>query len=143
MYNGSVVFMQGKSDPVQKLKKQLAEKEKALAEEQEALSGVQAKLKEIRTEQQAERSQLQQKIRGLEEAVQNKQIEHQATNNRLQANTQKIQQLQSDLNAEILKTHKFAEEKATLQMQIQQFEVRIAQIQEVSLDTIPPEEVSS
>lgn len=114
----------------------MAEKEKALAEEQEALLGVQAKLKEIRAEQQAERSQLQQKIRGLEEIIQNKQIEYQATNNRLQLNTQKIQQLQVDLNAEILKAHNLAEEKAALQMQIQQFEVKIAQVQEVSLDLI-------
>ncbi|XP_018576892.1 ribosome-binding protein 1 isoform X3 [Anoplophora glabripennis] len=123
-------WSEGKSDPVQKLKKQLAEKEKSLAEEQEALLGVQAKLKEIRSEQQAEKSQLQQKIRGLEEVVQNKQIEQQATNNRLQVNTQKIQQLQADLNAEILKTHKLVEDNAALQMQIQQFEVRISQVQD-------------
>ncbi|KAJ8977644.1 hypothetical protein NQ317_003622 [Molorchus minor] len=105
-------WSEGKSDPVQKLKKQLAEKEKALAEEQQALVG------------------LQQKIRGLEEALQAKLIELQAGNNRVQVNTQKIQQLQTELNAEILKTHKLMEENAALQMQTQQFEVGLTQLQE-------------
>ncbi|KAJ8925632.1 hypothetical protein NQ315_009477 [Exocentrus adspersus] len=124
-------WSEGKSDPVQKLKKQLAEKEKALTEEQEALLGAQARLKEVRAEQQAERSQLQQKIRALEEVIQNKHIEHQAINNRLQVNTQKIQQLQAELNAEILKTHKLMEDNTALQMQTQQIEVRLSEAQEV------------
>ncbi|KAJ8944172.1 hypothetical protein NQ314_009534 [Rhamnusium bicolor] len=123
-------WSEGKSDPMQKLKRQLAEKEKALAEEQEALSAVQAKLKEVRAEQQAERSQFQQKIRGLEEVTQTSQIEIQATNNRLQVNTQKLQQLQTELNAEILKTHKLMEDNAAFQMQVQQYEVRISQVEE-------------
>ncbi|KAJ8942327.1 hypothetical protein NQ318_005319 [Aromia moschata] len=123
-------WSEGKSDPVQKLKRQLAEKEKALAEEQEALLGVQTKLKEIRAEQQAEKSQLQQKVRGLEEAMQAKQIELQASNNRSQVSTQKVQQLQTELNAEILKARALVEENAALQMQIQQFDVRLTQVQE-------------
>lgn len=101
------------------------EKEKALAEEKEALLGAQAKLKEVRVEQQGERVQLQQKIRALDEILQNKQIEVQAANNKAQVNTQKLQQLQSDLNNEALKVRKLMEENAGLQIQIQQ-------IQEVS-----------
>lgn len=111
---------QGKSDPVQKLKKQLAEKEKALAEEKEALISAQAKLKEVRVEQQTERAQLQQKLRGLDEILQNKQIEMQAGNNRAQVNAQKIQQLQNELNNEVMKVRQYMDDNGALQMQIQQ-----------------------
>ncbi|KAG5890213.1 hypothetical protein JTB14_028755 [Gonioctena quinquepunctata] len=123
-------WSEGKADPIQRLKKQLAEKEKALTEEQEAVLGAQAKLREIRAEQVAEKSQMQQKIRGLEYIVQNKQIELQAANNRFQVNTEKIQQLQAELNAEIMKTHKVIEDNNALQMQIQQYEVSLSQLQE-------------
>ncbi|XP_056636448.1 kinectin-like isoform X10 [Diorhabda sublineata] len=123
-------WSEGKSDPIQKLKKQLAEKEKALAEEHQALTGAQAKLREIRAEQQLEKSQLQQKIRAMEEAVQTKQIEIQAANNRYQVNIQKIQQLQAELNAEIMKTHKLVEDNGALQLQIQQYEVSLSKVQE-------------
>ncbi|XP_023017045.2 SMC superfamily domain-containing protein aluminum tubes isoform X2 [Leptinotarsa decemlineata] len=123
-------WTEGKADPVQRLKKQLSEKEKAFAEEQEALAGAQAKLREVRAEQLSEKSQFQQKIRGLEELVQNKQIELQASNNRFQVNSQKIQQLQAELNAEIMKTRKFMEDNAALQMQIQQYDVNLLQFQE-------------
>lgn len=111
---------QGKSDPVQKLKKQLSEKEKALAEEKEALISAQAKLKEVRVEQQADRIQLQQKIRALDEVLQNKQIEVQAANNRAQVNAQKIQQLQNELNNEVMKGRKLIDDNGALQIQIQQ-----------------------
>ncbi|XP_057655089.1 kinectin-like isoform X6 [Diorhabda carinulata] len=123
-------WSEGKSDPIQKLKKQLAEKEKALTEEHQALIGAQAKLREIRAEQQLEKSQLQQKIRSMEEAVQTKQIEIQAANNRYQVNVQKIQQLQAELNAEIMKTHKLVEDNGALQLQIQQYEVSLSKVQE-------------
>ncbi|CAH1116950.1 unnamed protein product [Phaedon cochleariae] len=123
-------WSEGKYDPIQKMKKQLAEKEKALIEEQEALLGAQAKLKEIRAEQQAEKAQLQQKIRGLEELAQTRHIEIQAGNNRFQVNAQKIQQLQAELNSEMIKTHKLMEDNAALQMQAQQYEVSLSQMQD-------------
>lgn len=42
------MFLQGPNDPMQKLKKQLADKEKALADEIEASQALHAKLKELR-----------------------------------------------------------------------------------------------
>lgn len=117
---------------MQKLKKQLAEKEKALLEEQEALVGAQAKLRDVRAEQLSERTQLQQKIRGYEEVLQTQQLEVQASTNRYQNQTMKLQQLQTQLNDELLKNHKLHDEYATIQMQRQQFELRLTQAQEVS-----------
>lgn len=98
------------------------DKEKALTEAQEALVSAQGKLKEVRAEQQSERIQLQQKIRAFEEILQNKQIEVQAANNRAQVSSQKIQQLQNDLNNEAMKMHKYVEDNAALQFQIQQIQ---------------------
>uniref|UniRef100_A0A6P7G1Z9 Ribosome-binding protein 1 isoform X2 n=1 Tax=Diabrotica virgifera virgifera TaxID=50390 RepID=A0A6P7G1Z9_DIAVI len=123
-------WSEGKSDPVQKLKRQLAEKEKALVDEQQALVGAQAKLREIRSEQQAEKSQLQQKLRLLEESMQNKQIEIQAAANRYQVAAQKMQQIQNELSAEMMKTRKLMDDNNALQMQVQQYEVSIPQVQE-------------
>ncbi|CAG9860393.1 unnamed protein product [Phyllotreta striolata] len=124
-------WSEGKSDPIQKLKKQLSEKEKLLTEEQEALAGAQQKLREIRSEQQTEKLQLQQKIRSLEEIVQAKQIEIQATNNRFQVNAQKIQQLQTELNTEIMKARKLLDDNNQLQLQLKQYEVNnMSQLQE-------------
>lgn len=115
---------------MQKLKKQLAEKEKLLQEEQEALIGAQNKLREIRAEQNAEKSQFIQKIRQFEETLQNKQIEIQAINNRLHTQTQKLQQLQAQLNEEMLNSRKIREEHSALVVQRQQMECRLAQAQE-------------
>lgn len=112
---------------MQKLKKQLAEKEKLLQEEQEALIGAQNKLREIRTEQNAEKSQYLQKIRQLEETLQNKQIEIQAVNSRLHGQMQK---LQAQLNDEIMNSRKIREEHSALIVQRQQMECRLAQTQE-------------
>ncbi|XP_072388598.1 uncharacterized protein alt isoform X10 [Diabrotica undecimpunctata] len=123
-------WSEGKSDPIQKLKRQLAEKEKALVDEQQALVGAQAKLREIRSEQQAEKSQLQQKLRLMEESMQNKQIEIQAAANRYQVASQKIQQIQNELSAEMMKTRKLIDDNNALQMQVQQYEVSIPQVQE-------------
>ncbi|KAG6450013.1 hypothetical protein O3G_MSEX006304 [Manduca sexta] len=49
-------WTEGPNDPVQKLKKQLADKEKALADEVDASQALQAKLKELRASLNAERS---------------------------------------------------------------------------------------
>ncbi|CAG9834958.1 unnamed protein product [Diabrotica balteata] len=123
-------WSEGKSDPIQKLKRQLAEKEKALVDEQQALVGAQAKLREIRSEQQAEKSQLQQKLRVMEESMQTKQIEIQAAANRYQVASQKMQQIQNELSAEMMKTRKLMDDNNALQMQVQQYEVSIPQVQE-------------
>ncbi|XP_022907681.2 kinectin isoform X8 [Onthophagus taurus] len=123
-------WSEGKADPVQKLKKQLAEKEKMLQEEQEALVSAQAKLKEVRSEQIAEKSQLQQKMRGLEEALNAKLVELQNVNGRLVGTQQKLQPLQEQLNNEMIKSHKLMEENGGYQMQIQQLQHIITQAQE-------------
>lgn len=123
-------WSEGKSDPVQKLKKQLAEKDKALTEEQEALQGVQAKLREVRAEQAAEKIQIQQRVRGLEEALQAKHLELQAVNNRIHGQNQKLQQMQTQMNDESLAMHKLHEENTSLQLQRQQIDIHIAQAQE-------------
>ncbi|XP_025830001.1 ribosome-binding protein 1 isoform X3 [Agrilus planipennis] len=124
-------WSEGKADPVQKLKKQLAEKEKLLSEEQEALSSAQARLREIRAEQQAEKSQLLQKLKGLEDALQGKNLELQTADQRLHNQNQKIQQLQGQLNEEAMAIHKLREEQATWVVQRQQLEMRLSQTQDV------------
>lgn len=103
-------WSEGKSDPVQKLKKQLAEKEKLLADEQELLVGVQAKLKEVRSEQLQERSQWQQKLRASEEGK----IELVANHNRLQ---QKIQELDDLRNKDLVQLQRLVDDNNALKMQ--------------------------
>ncbi|XP_030763527.1 kinectin isoform X7 [Sitophilus oryzae] len=103
-------WSEGKSDPVQKLKKQLAEKEKLLADEQELLVGVQAKLKEVRSEQLQERSQWQQKVRASEEGK----IELVANHNRLQ---QKIQELDDLRNKDLVQLQRLVDDNNALKMQ--------------------------
>lgn len=59
-------------DICQKLKRQLEEKEKALAEEQEASIGIQAKLRELRTEINTERASMSTTIKSYVEKIQSK-----------------------------------------------------------------------
>lgn len=59
-------------DICQKLKRQLEEKEKALAEEQEASIGIQAKLRELRTEVNTERATMSSTIKSYVEKLQTK-----------------------------------------------------------------------
>ncbi|VEN59323.1 unnamed protein product [Callosobruchus maculatus] len=115
-----------KSNPVVKLKRQLAEKERLLAEEKEALAGAQAKLREVRAERQTERSQ----FRALEEVLKVQQQESHQINQRLQVTTQKVNQLQAELNAEIIRKRKLLEDHSALQVQVQRYEVSLAQISE-------------
>ncbi|PSN42274.1 hypothetical protein C0J52_12872 [Blattella germanica] len=81
---GNSEWIEGRQDPVVKLKKQLAEKEKALQEEQEASQSFQNKLKELRSEFNAQRSQLNQNYRQIEETLVAKQNELKALTVRLQ-----------------------------------------------------------
>ncbi|XP_049959913.1 kinectin isoform X5 [Schistocerca serialis cubense] len=141
-------WIEGRQDPVVKLKKQLAEKEKALAEEQEASLAFQNKLKEVRSEYNAERSRLNHSCRQLEEALVAKQNESQALAARLQHThdtavaekqqmSQQLQQLQSKLNEERLTVRKLQEEQAKSQSvqdqllnQHQQYEMHISRLTE-------------
>lgn len=64
-------WSEGKSDVLQKLKKQLQEKEAQLKNEQDALSGMQIKLKELRTELNAEKIQFNANLKSYVEQIQN------------------------------------------------------------------------
>ncbi|KAF5308177.1 hypothetical protein FQR65_LT06357 [Abscondita terminalis] len=123
-------WSEGKSDQVQKLKKQLAEKEKALTEEQETLAGVQAKLREVRQEQIAEKAQLQQRTRALEEALQAKHLELQNINGRVHTQNQKLQQMQAQINEDAVAVRKLRDDNNALQLQRQQMDMCISQTQE-------------
>lgn len=62
-------WSEGKSDLVQKLKKQLQEKEAQLKNEQDALAGMQSKLKELRTEFNTEKVQFNANLKAYTEQV--------------------------------------------------------------------------
>ncbi|KAL1512473.1 hypothetical protein ABEB36_002058 [Hypothenemus hampei] len=119
-------WSEGKSDPVQKLKKQLADKEKQLQDEQEALAGVQAKLKEVRIEQSNERTQLQQKLKRAEESK----IDIVAAHNRLQ---QKILELEDLLNKERSNYQIVLNDYKALQLQSKQLESTLISYQETEI----------
>ncbi|XP_050299607.1 ribosome-binding protein 1 isoform X4 [Anthonomus grandis grandis] len=123
-------WSEGKSDPVQKLKKQLADKEKQLQDEQEALLGVQAKLKEIRHEQQTERAQLQLKLKQSEEA----RADAVAARNRLQQNLQELEEFRSNF-------HRVVEENKALLGDRGRLEATLIRLQETDavLHTIKSE----
>lgn len=76
-----------------KLKKQLAEKEKALGDEQEAHQAIQSKLKELRTELNVEKHTNRQ----LEETLNARQMDLQALNARLQALAEEKQNVSKQL----------------------------------------------
>lgn len=97
------------SDPLQKLKKQLLEKENQLQEEQKGATGLQAKLKELRQELNNEKSQSSQVIKNFNEELNAKRLE--------------IQQLQ-------LVSDKFAGEKQALSHQYQQLQAKYMQLSE-------------
>lgn len=78
-------WVEGRQDPVARLKKQLADKEKALAEEQQGAQAVHAKLVELRAELNGERARQSATQRQLEEQVANKVHTIQVLNNQLQA----------------------------------------------------------
>ncbi|PNF18801.1 hypothetical protein B7P43_G01640 [Cryptotermes secundus] len=142
-------WIEGRQDPVVKLKKQLAEKEKALQEEQEAGQSLQSKLKELRSELNSERSRLTHSCRQLEESLVTKQNEIQSLAARLQhaleshvaekqALTQQYQQLQAQMSEDHLLLRKLQEEEGQAQgvleqelhNQRQQLELHIAHLNE-------------
>ncbi|XP_041970049.1 ribosome-binding protein 1 isoform X3 [Aricia agestis] len=111
-------WTEGPNDPMQKLKKQLAEKEKALAEEVEASQALHAKLKELRTSLNAERARSAELVRASEQA---------ATSGRAAMHTQqaRLQRLLEDNRA-------LAQEKIVLQAKLS--EEAEAQAQRVQME---------
>lgn len=68
-------WSEGKSDLVQKLKKQLQEKEEQLKNEQDALSGMQSKLKELRNEFNTEKVQFNANLKAHAEQLNHSKME--------------------------------------------------------------------
>ncbi|XP_017118955.1 ribosome-binding protein 1 isoform X1 [Drosophila elegans] len=77
-------------DICQKLKRQLEEKEKLLAEEQEASIGIQAKLRELRQEVNTERAQMHARIQAYNDKLQGKEQELSALNQELSSLNDKL-----------------------------------------------------
>ncbi|XP_017046949.1 putative uncharacterized protein DDB_G0271606 isoform X2 [Drosophila ficusphila] len=77
-------------DICQKLKRQLEEKEKLLAEEQEASIGIQAKLRELRQEVNTERAQMHARIQAYNDKLQGKEQELAALNQELSSLNDKL-----------------------------------------------------
>ncbi|OAD54616.1 Laminin subunit alpha-2, partial [Eufriesea mexicana] len=142
-------WTEGRADPVIKLKKQLAEKEKALADEHEANIAFQNKLKELRAELNSERSRLSANVRQLEEALNVKVTETQTLHTRMQhileshaaekqGFTRQIEQLQAKINDNATIIHKMQEDQGQTQGHLQQeliaqrkqMEVQFAQMRE-------------
>ncbi|XP_011504338.1 PREDICTED: kinectin-like isoform X3 [Ceratosolen solmsi marchali] len=124
-------WTESRADPVIKLKKQLAEKEKALKDEQEASVSVQNKLLELRAELNGERSRLTASVRQLEEALNAKITEAQTLHTRMQhileshsaekqGFSRQIEQLQSKINEDSAIIHKMQEDQGQTHGQMQQ-----------------------
>lgn len=124
-------WTEGRADPVIKLKKQLAEKEKALADEHEASVAFQNKLKELRNELNGERSKLSANIRQLEETLSAKITETQTLHTRMahileshaaekQGFARQIEQLQTKVNDDAAIIHKMQEDQGQTQGHLQQ-----------------------
>ncbi|XP_018393934.1 PREDICTED: kinectin-like isoform X4 [Cyphomyrmex costatus] len=124
-------WTEGRADPVIKLKKQLAEKEKALTDEHEASVAFQNKLKELRTEFNMERSRLLANIRQLEESLNAKTTETQTLHTRMQhileshvaekqGFARQIEQLQTKVNEDATIIHKLQEDQGQTQGHLQQ-----------------------
>ncbi|XP_044011753.1 interaptin isoform X7 [Aphidius gifuensis] len=124
-------WTEGRADPVIKLKKQLAEKDKALSEEHETSISYQNKLKELRGELNSEKSRLTNHIKNLEDALNNKITEAQTLHTRMQhilethaaekqGFSRQIEQLQSKVNEDAAIIHKMQEEQGQTQSNLQQ-----------------------
>ncbi|XP_043671767.1 early endosome antigen 1-like isoform X3 [Vespula pensylvanica] len=142
-------WTEGRADPVIKLKKQLAEKEKALTDEHEVSIAFQNKVKELRAEFNAEKSRLSANVRQLEEALNNKITEAQTLHTRMQhileshaaekqGFARQIEQLQTKVNEDTAIIHKMQEDQGQTQGHMQQeliaqrkqMEVQFAQMHE-------------
>lgn len=101
------------SDPLQKLKKQLQEKQNQLDEEQKGAAGLHAKLKELRQELNSEKSQASAVVKSFNEELNNKKLEVQSLSQQLQ-----------------LVSDKYSAEKQALTHQFQQLQAKYVQLSE-------------
>jgi ribosome-binding protein 1 len=124
-------WTEGRADPVIKLKKQLTEKEKALADEHEASVALQNKLKELRAEFNSEKSRFSASIRQLEDSLNTKITETQTLHTRMQhileshaaekqGFARQIEQLQTKVNDDSAIIHKLQEDQGQTQGHLQQ-----------------------
>ncbi|XP_065168420.1 kinectin isoform X3 [Atheta coriaria] len=114
-------WSEGKGDPMQKLKKQLAEKTQLVTELQESLIGAQNKMREVRADQQGERSQLLQAARDYQEKLNHLKHEKLQFDKQVLSLNHKCQQMQETANEEANKNRKLMEEFKALQIQHQQY----------------------
>lgn len=106
-------WSEGKSDMVQKLKKQLQEKEAQLKNEQDALVGIQTKLKELRSELNTEKVQSNANLKSHTEQLQNSRME--------------VKNLQAEIQ---FLSDKYSMEKQTLTGSYKQLQANFLQMQE-------------
>lgn len=106
-------WTEGKSDLVQKLKKQLQEKEAQLKNEQDALAGMQSKLKEIRGEFNTEKVQFNANLKAHAEHLQSSRME--------------IKNLQSEIQ---FLNDKHNNEKQTMSTSFKQVQAQYLQMKE-------------
>lgn len=106
-------WSEGKSDVLQKLKKQLQEKEAQLKNEQDALAGMQIKLKELRTELNTEKIQFNANLKSYVEQIQN----YKSDTKTLQSEIQFL-------------TEKHNNEKQTMTASLKQLQAKYLQVQE-------------
>lgn len=108
-------WSESKTDVLQKLKKQLAEKEKSLQDEQEASIAVYAKLRELRADFNSERAQFNAQLKAQIEEISTKKSE-----------------ISNILAEKQFVTDKLTAEKQTLTVQIQQIQSKLIQMKEQS-----------
>lgn len=106
-------WSEGKSDMVQKLKKQLQEKEAQLKNEQDALVGMQTKLKELRAELNTEKVHANANFKSHAEQLQNSRME--------------VKNLQQEIQ---FLSDKYSMEKQTLTGSYKQLQMNFIQLQE-------------
>lgn len=106
-------WSEGKSDLLQKLKKQLQEKEAQLKNEQDALAGMQSKLKELRTEFNTEKVQFNANLKAHSEQLHNSRLE--------------IKNLQAEIQ---FMTDKHNNEKQSLSVSYKQLQTQCIQMKE-------------
>lgn len=145
-------WTEGRADPVIKLKKQLAEKEKSLNEEHETNATLKMRLNEVRAELNSEKSRLNGIIKQLEEALNAKVTDAQTLHTRMQhileshaaekqGFARQIEQLQAKVNEDATIIHKMQEDQGQTQGHMQQelisqrkqleiFEVQFAQMRD-------------
>lgn len=104
-------------DICQKLKRQLEEKEKQLAEEQEASIGIQAKLRELRQEINTERAQMQSRSHSFNEKLVGKDQELTALNQELASANDKLALERQQFQAKLLREKQASSQDLLPQLQ--------------------------